>query len=394
MLPPVDTAGLTEADRSSILSLASRVSLQQAVSSDDVLAAEALQARHPAEDKLRDLLVAVLITAARQERAARHPDPAAAYLRRAASLHPGDTVPRLELMDLLTQNGDWSGAEAAARETLAVEPRNGDALQGLAYALYRQDRNREAAEVLREALEVRPNNAAGLWLDARLHKGMSDESGMKEQHLSHFNVRYDGEAHEDVGREILRALERHYATLVQAFDQEPAATIPVILFTRQGYYDASGAPAWSGGAFDGTDGRIRVPVMGLTSSLTPQMDETLIHELSHAFIQDRSHGLAPREIHEGLAQYMEGRRIATELTPAQMGALAAGRIAGPVGFYLGALSFVEYLVSLRGQGGINDVLRAMPETGSVDEAFRRVYGQDYASVRTAWLERLRQQYGG
>jgi hypothetical protein len=36
----------------------------------------------------------------------------------------------------------------------------------------------------------------------------------------------------------------------------------------------------------------------------------------------------------------------------------------------------------------------MPETGSVDEAFRRVYGQDYASVRTAWLERLRQQYGG
>ena len=38
------------------------------------------------------------------------------------------------------------------------------------------------------------------------------------------------------------------------------------------------------------------------------MDDTLIHELTHAFVHDRTKGVAPREIHEGLAQYMEGKR--------------------------------------------------------------------------------------
>ena len=73
-------------------------------------------------------------------------------------------------------------------------------------------------------------------------------------------------------------------------------TIPVILFTREGYYDASGAPAWSGGVYDGIDGRIRIPIGGLTASLTPDMDETLIHELTHAFVADRTRGVAPREV--------------------------------------------------------------------------------------------------
>lgn len=393
-LSPVDAGALSEVEQRTVTGLVSRASLQHSFTAADVQSAEALYARHAADSQLRDLLAAVLIATGQQERTALHAEQAASYLRRASALRPQDTTARLALMDLLLQTADWSGAEAAARDTLALEPRNADALQGLAYALYRQDRNREAADAVRDALEVRPNNPSSVSLSARLRKGLTDESGMTEQHLSHFNVRYDGEAHDDVGREILRALERHYATLVQTFDQEPAATIPVILFTRQGYYDASGAPAWSGGEFDGTDGRIRVPVMGLTGSLTPQMDETLIHELTHAFINDRSRGLAPREIHEGLAQYMEGERTATELTPEQLNALAAGRIGGPAGFYLGALSFVEHLMSLRGQGGINDVLRGMQETGNVDEAFRRVYGQDYSSTRSAWRERLRQQYGG
>ncbi|MFI5184887.1 MAG: hypothetical protein ACHQNV_10840, partial [Vicinamibacteria bacterium] len=190
-----------------------------------------------------------------------------------------------------------------------------------------------------------------------------------------------------------RVLERHYATLAVAFDHQPSATVPVILFTAQGYYDASGAPAWSGGAFDNSDGRIRVPVGGLTSNLSPEMDGTLIHELTHAFIADLSRGLSPREVHEGLAQYMEGKRTATLLNPAQLTALADGRMGGVGGFYLAALSYVEYLVSLRGQGGLNDLLRAMGSTGSVDDAFRQVYGQDYRGTRRSWADRLRLQNG-
>ena len=64
-----------------------------------------------------------------------------------------------------------------------------------------------------------------------------------------------------------------------------------------------------------------------------------------------------------------------------------------MGFYLYALSFVEYLIANRGMGGMNDLLRAMGETGSVDEAFKQVHGQDYRGTRQAWFQRLHQQHG-
>jgi tetratricopeptide (TPR) repeat protein len=383
---------VSEADQASAAGLAARLNRHQPLASADLQSAEGLYARNANETALRDLLEASLVTLAGQEQQARHFPEAAAYLRRAATLHPESPLPRLALAHLLLDAGDWTGAEAAAREVLARAPRDPDALEALAFALYRQDRSREAADAFRAELELRDSAEARAYL-ARIEKNLADERGMTEQRLSHFHVRYDGEAHEDVGREILRALERHYATLAGAFDHQPAETIPVILFTRQGYYDASGAPAWSGGEFDHSDGRIRVPVMGLTSALSPEMDGTLLHELTHAFIHDISRGAAPREIHEGLAQYMEGKRIASQLNARQASALADGRVGGVLGFYFDALAFVEYLMASRGQGGVNDLLRVMGETGDVNEAFERVYGQDFAATRSAFHARFRQQQG-
>jgi len=369
-----------------------RLAAHAPLSPMDVAAVQTLCDRYPTQSGLRDLLVAVVVTVANQDRQARLYPAAAVGLRRAISLRPGEIALRLSLVSLLTEAADWAGAEAAARDALGQFPGNADALEALAFALFRQDRNREALEVVKKAVEIRPSPTAEALL-ARLEKTLDDEHGMTEQRLAHFDVRYDGEAHSDVGREILRELERHYATLTRAFDHEPAATIPVILFTRQAYYDAAGAPAWSGGAYDNFDGRIRIPIMGVSAALTPEMDGTLIHELTHAFIFDISRGVAPRDFHEGVAQYMEGKRLASMLRPDQLTALANGRIAGVGGFYLGALSFAEYLYALRGQGGVNDALQAMGATGNLDESFRRVYGQDYAATQRAWTDRLRQQYG-
>lgn len=393
-LPSVATeeAGLSAEDRALAEDLTRRVNGRHPVSEVDVRNAEALYSRHPEEHGVQKLLGAVLYTAGSQQAQSRRLDPALTHLRRAAGLLPGNPEPRLALLDVLSESGDWAGAEAAARDVLALEPHNPDALERLAFALFRQDRNREAGEALQQALEIRPTPFARSLLD-RIRKASADESGMTEQQLSHFHVRYDGDSHEDVGREILRALERHYATLAATLDHQPVAPIPVILFSRQQYYDASGAPAWSGGVYDGLDGRIRIPIGGLNASLTPDMDQTLIHEVTHAFVSDRSRGQCPRDVNEGLAQYLEGKRIAQELTAEQLTALADGRMPGVRGFYLQALSFVEYLVGARGQGGINDLLRAMGETGDANEAFRQVYGADHRDARQAWLDRLRQQHG-
>jgi hypothetical protein len=225
---------------------------------------------------------------------------------------------------------------------------------------------------------------------ARIEKTSADERGMTEQKVARFHVRYDGEEHVEIGHEIVAALERHYATLESALDHRPPHAIPVILFSGEKYHEAAGAPFWAGGSFDNLDGRIRMPIGGLTRSLTPMIDSILLHELTHAFIADRSRGLAPRDVHEGMAQYMEGHRSSSSA----LTALAKEQGSDTVrGFYAGALAFVEYLVGQRGPGGMNDLIRTMGETGSVNEAFSRVYGQDHEAMRKAWAQRLRQQYG-
>lgn len=337
------------------------------------------------EDLARLLALAVQAKARRQYVQAEN------HLRRATEVDSVSVAPRVALSALFLETGDWPRAEDAARDALRTDNRSKDAWRILGYALLRQDRNAEAWEALRTALDFGDDEQTRNLL-ARIEKEGRDERGMTEQRLSHFHVRYDGDAHESVGREVLRLLERHHATLTTQFGQAPATTIPVILFSRQGYYTASGAPAWSGGNYDGFDGRIRLPIGGLTERLDPELDNTLLHELVHAFIADHSRGLAPREFHEGVAQYLEGKRTGMHRDSTRR-AMAAGQLRSVGGFYLRALSLAEYLYGHRGQGGINEVLGAMAATGNVDAAFQQVYGNDFGSVRAAWLARARQESG-
>ncbi|HEY6546273.1 MAG TPA: tetratricopeptide repeat protein, partial [Vicinamibacteria bacterium] len=388
-LPP---AGLAPADRERAAALAEGVRARRPMSPGDIADALGLASRYPAETSLQDLAEAVLVSAAEAERAARRYPQAEELLRRALRVKPGSRPAYAGLLNVLLEASDWVGAEAVARELLVGSPDDPAVWRSLGQALMRQDRNREAVEALRTSLALRDDPLARQLL-AHVEKGLRDEKGMSEKQLAHFNVRYDGGEHEDVGREILRALDRHHATLTGVFDHRPAAAIPVILFSQQDYYDAAGAPRWSGGVFNHFDGRIRSPIRGLSASLSPDMDNVLVHEVTHAFIADISRGVSPRDVHEGTAQYMEGKRIASVLSGDDLRALADGRIGGVGGFYFGALAFVEYLMGQRGQGGLNDLLRAMGDTGDANAAFRQVYGQDHAATTRAFQERFRRQHG-
>jgi len=393
--PEIADAGLraasaADADRETAVRLSERLRARASLTAEDVRAAEDLYARYPVP--ARDLLEGVLIHTAAGHREARRYDAAASLLDRARLVSPASPRGPKALLGLWLEAGDWALAEAAAHELLARATSDAEAARGLAYALVRQDRSREAIDVLAAFLDAHPDPETRMLLE-RFRRDQRSEASLDEARLAHFHVRYDGEAHEDVGREILRVLDRHYATLVRTFGHEPAAPIPVILLARQSYYDATGAPAWSGGQYDGFDGRVRLPIGGLTSSLTAELDDILLHELTHAFVADISRGIAPREIHEGLAQLMEGKRSQALLGEEGSRALADGRLRGVGGFYLSALGLVEDLVGQRGQGGINELLRAMAQTGSSDEAFRRVYGKSLDDLRQDWATRLRQRYG-
>jgi tetratricopeptide (TPR) repeat protein len=389
---PSGAGGIDTADVSWANALARRLQLRQPVSVEDLRRVEELRRRHPARTELDPLLIGTLLSLARGEQQARRYSGAERLLLRATIADPAHRAPWTQLLGVRFQAGDWRGTEEAAHRLLAVQPEDPDTLYALGFALFRQDRTREALDALKRAARARddPNTRA---LIARIEKGRSDEAGFRQQQLAHFNVRYDGSEHQAVGRVVLRALERHYATLVRTLDHKPETTIPVILFTRAGYYDASGAPAWSGGVYDQLDGRIRIPVGGLTESLTPDMDGTLIHEVTHAFVHSMSRGTAPRVIHEGLAQYMEGQRVDRLLSREQLKLLAQGRASGVSGFYIESLGYVEFLLSRRSMGGMQDLFEAMAATGRPDQAFQQVYGRSAGQLEQDWRDWMKRRYG-
>jgi tetratricopeptide (TPR) repeat protein len=376
-------------EATAVAALARKIDSGQPIGPGDLRVAEELYARYP--DEARRLLEAALVAAAFQHERARRYAEARDLLERAVGVAPGSLDARRGLMSVLADIGDWPGVESAARAVLGLLPEDGGATKALAYAMVRQDRTREAIETLAAYLSAHPDAEAAAMLD-KLRREHAAEGGFEEQRLAHFHVRYDGEAHEDVGREILRVLDRHYATLRVAFDHEPPGPIPVILFSTQSYYDATGAPAWSGGEYDHFDARIRVPIGGLTASLSPELESTLLHELTHAFVTDLSGGVAPREVQEGLAQWTEGLRSETMLGDRGLRALADGRIRGVTGFYLASLVLVEDLVAQRGRSGINDVLAAMNRTRDVDAAFREVYGRSFQALEAETVAKLRQRH--
>jgi hypothetical protein len=383
--PPNLTQELSKDDKQSAQQLLDKLRRGMAVTEVDLRLADELHQRYPEDKALTAALEGVLLALAQNHKKAGRPLQAVPLLQRVVALNPQSVAARSMLLSIQLEQNDWLGAESTARQIITLDPRQVEAWRGLGYALLRQDRNQEAIEALKQALQIAPDPQSEALL-ARLLKSSQDEQGLTEKKVSHFNVRYDGEEHDAVGREILNALERHYATLVSVFRHEPATSIAVILLSRQRYYDASGAPAWSGGAYDTLDGKIRVPIADLTTNLTGDVDSTLLHELVHAFIAELSQGTAPRQVHEGVAQYLEGKRVDSMLTPQQVKALAAGRVGGVAGFYLTSLSFVEYLIALHGQGGINDLLTKMGEHRDVDRAFSEVYGQDFTKTYEAWSQ--------
>ncbi len=391
--PQVDTNALAsravEADTATARRLADRLGTNAVLGAQDLQAAEDLFTRYG--EPARGLLEAVLVKSAQRELQARRHEFAAMLLNRALGIAPESVVARRALLAVRVDQGDWPAAEAVARAVLAAVPADAEATRTLAFALVRQDRSREAVEILTAFLDGGRDSQVQALLE-RIRHDDAAEAGLGQQKLAHFHVRYDGAAHEDVGREVLRVLERHYAALTLTLDHRPSEPIPVILLSDETYYRSTGAPAWSGGEYDHFDGRVRIPIGGVTAALTPELEETVVHELAHAFVVDRSAGLVPKALNEGLAQYVSGRRSAAVLGEDGLRALASGRLGGVPGFYLEALAFVEDLVAQRGQGGINELLAAMARTRDVDGSFRAIYGKDMSALHAEWSARLRRRY--
>ena len=365
---------------------------------------KAMAEKVPDHASIRAVLVEGYLRKAGSQMAQRQFSEAASVLDLIKRIDPNEAKVYEFETSLRLQLGDWKGAEQSARkfESMAGARSAQVALQ-LAMAVSRLDQVDEALSILNRPLfepcEGGSTSAEFLVvcpqardLRTQLGKLHTAQAGKGMLQSERFAVRFDGETQMGVARDVLFVLDRAYARLAEIYNHRPATKIPVILHSGEDYYEKTGAPRWSGGQYSSHDGNIQIPIRGLSSNLPRDMEDTLVHELSHAFADDMSGGLIPRDLNEGLAQYMEGQRFESVLGPSELRRLANTRRVDVMSFYMLSLVVSQQLVQSRGQGPINDMLRGMRETGSADGGFKKVYGSGYEALKKDILETFWRRY--
>ena len=235
----------------------------------------------------------------------------------------------------------------------------------------------------------------------KAQRDKAEEESYREGETAHFALKYSGGATPDLARGILHVLEDDFRDLESQLDFTPHEQIGVILYTEQSFADITRAPSWAGAI---NDGRIRVPVQGLTS-VTSELAHVLKHELTHSFVGQKSHGRAPTWLQEGVAQYMEGRR-----SNGSAGALldAANQGAAPTlgsleGSWMGlsgnsaamayawSLAAVECIIQSGGTGDISRLLDHVATSSSTEEALRETLRSDYTDLQQQTIAYLRHE---
>jgi len=272
-------------------------------------------------------------------------------------------------------------------------------LEGWAY--YGMNKPEQAVAEWKKSLALRPDSETQAALDKAL-KDKEEEENYKENESAHFELKYNGAAQPGLAREVLRVLETHYTTIESELNYTPPEPIGVVLYTQQAFADITRAPGWVGAL---NDGRIRVPVQGLTS-VDSELSRVLKHELTHSFIQQKTRGRAPTWIQEGVAQWMEGKR-SDENASVLVQVYDAGQAApldrlegswmglsGDVAqyAYAWALANTEYIVESGGMGDVDRILDHIAAGGSTEDALREVLHDDYGDLMHSTAEYLKRNY--
>ena len=273
-------------------------------------------------------------------------------------------------------------------------------LEGWAY--YGMNRPEQAVAEWKKALSLKADGETQAALDKAL-RDKEEEESYKENESAHFQLKYNGTAQPTLAREVLRVLEGHYTSIESELNYTPPEPIGVVLYTQQGFADITRAPGWVGAL---NDGRIRVPVQGLTG-VDSELSRVLKHELTHSFIQQKTRGRAPTWIQEGVAQWMEGKRsdenaavlvqIYDEGQAAPLGRLEGSWMGLPADVakyaYAWALANVEYIVDTQGMGDVERILDNIAAGASTEEALKEVMHDDYGDLMRSTSEYLKKSYG-
>ena len=332
--------------------------------------------------------------------------------------------------------GDAGRSIELLEEAVARDPENGDALAWLTLAYLRNGDLEFAAFYLDQALHssARVERAGPVWeeignlcaqrgrledaleaweqarrlkggdagLDAKIERTRREWAYGHGQRFfagSDFEFYFDPSIEVSTVESIDRFLQESAAAQADFFMARLRPPQAVILYRDRGYFRMLETPDWVAGFFDG---KIHVP-LDQAGGASEMFLALLSHELAHAFLQEVGAHRAPAWLQEGLAQYVEGRRVDR--------AMAAGVAPGTGSWifdsdgdfhqrvdrerarraYILSLSFVQSLVRRFGERALVCLVRDLGGGETLAAASLRNLGTDIFKIESEWLSAIRRE---
>ncbi len=351
-----------------------------------------------------EMSAAANLVAGRVEYLLGHREQARAYFEKSLHYQPDNPVIISNYAAVLIQVGRAAEALPYAERGVRLAPESADAYIVLGWAYFSNDKTKAAIDAWKRSLALHhPNPQVEAYIE-KAQRELSAEASFSERESGHFVLRYEGsKAGDALGRQIIQTLESHYDDLTRELDVQPKATIPVILYTDQAYFDVTNAPSWSGAV---NDGKLRIPVSGVTS-VDSELSRVLKHELAHSFINQVTRGRCPVWLNEGVAQAVEpkssssyGRQLAQLFASNQEAPYAAlegswMRFAGgqAVVAYAEGLAAVEYIRDTYGMSDIRRILERIGDGSSAEAALRATIHTGYDQFNDEVGKYLKDKYG-
>jgi len=301
----------------------------------------------------------------------------------------------------LSMKSEFSAALELIARARKITPQSQELAALSGWTHYRLNQMDAAIADLEFAQRIRPSPRVADLLE-KAHRDKGAEDDFREGDSRHFVIRYHGGASRQLASEVIRILEDQFQSLQSELHYAPAEPIAVILYTREIFRDVTRAPDWAGAL---NDGRIRVPVQGMESVSEP-LARSLKHELTHSFLFQKTQGRCPVWLHEGIAQWMEGRRSG-QAAPQLMAMYQSGKgkslsyreaswmklSSSEAWFSYGwSLAIVESIEANSGADGLDRLLDAERTESSGEAALLQALRTNYSSLDEAAAEYLRKTY--
>jgi tetratricopeptide (TPR) repeat protein len=300
------------------------------------------------------------------------------------------------------RQGDAAEERHHLEAAIRLAPGREEIQDALIQRLY-SDRNWEEAQgAIDRALQRDPGRDDLRRLSLKMSR---DREALRDHVRStspHFTLFYPpGAAGE--ARRFATILEVAHERLRGELGVEPDGRVEVLIYSLNGFRDVMLAPHW---AQAGYDGRLRFFLMDAsTPSALARLEDSLSHELAHAFIERLTGRDFPLWLSEGLASALETHRRVTaadrDLAVEIMRRMALGSIRDVFGgidgndaipeaqdAYHVAMSFAHWLLSEQPRQALCAALRAVGEGETLDGALEEHLGKPLDELDREWRASL------